>query len=299
MSSETATVTPAVGLIGFSEVGQAFAAGLSAAGATVRASDLRADDPELIASADRLGVTLTGHAAEAGRDADIVISAVTAGAALPVAAAAAGWLRPGQVYLDVNSNGPVDKQACAAAIAPSGAAFVEAAIMSPVAPHGHRVPMLLAGPEAAATAELLNSLWLNATVAGEAFGAASAAKMCRSIVMKGIEAIVVESMLAARAWDVDDLVLASLAETYPGIEWPARAGYLFTRVMGHGRRRAEELREAAEVVREAGHAGTMAAAIADLQDWAADQMTGTPLPETTDYRALADTLAAAQHSSGD
>lgn len=299
MSGESTTDRPTVTLIGFSEVGQVFAAGLSAAGAAVRACDLRADDPGLIETAYRLGITLTADFAEAGRDADIVISAVTAGAALPVAEAAAGWLRPGQVFLDVNSNGPADKQACAAAIAPSGAAFVEAAIMSPVAPHGHRVPMLLAGPEAETTAAQLNSLGLHATLAGEAYGAASAAKMCRSIVMKGIEAIVVESMLAARAWNVDDLVLASLGETYPGIEWPERAGYLFTRVMGHGRRRAEELREAAEVVREAGQAGTMAAAIADLQDWAADQMTGTTLPETTDYRALADILAAAQPPSGD
>ncbi len=282
---------PAIALIGFSEVGQAFAAGLTAAGAQICACDLRAGDAALQVVATELGIPLTASPADGGQDAGIVISAVTAGAALAVAEDAAAWLRSGQIFLDVNSTGPAEKRAGAGAIASSGAHYVEGAIMSPVAPHGHRVPMLLAGPEAAATAETLNRLGMDTTVAGADYGAASAAKMCRSIVMKGIEAIVVESMLTARAWGVDGLVLASLGETYPGIDWPDRAGYLFTRVIGHGRRRAEELRQAALVVRESGYNGTMAAAIAELQDWTADRMTGRQMPESDDYRVLADALS--------
>ena len=290
-----------IALIGFSEVGQAFAAGLAAAGAHVRASDLRAGDDDLLAAAQTLGISLSDRARDAAAGADLVVSAVTARAALPVANDAADWLRPGQVYLDVNSTGPADKQACAAVVARSGAKFVEAAIMSPVAPHGHAVPMLVAGPDAPDAAGLLNPLGMNLTVAGAGFGAASAAKMCRSIVMKGIEAIVVESLLTARAWDVDDLVLASLAETYPGVDWQDRAGYLFSRVMDHGRRRAEELRQARDVVQASGYRGVMAAAIAELQDWAADRAAdrlGSAQPVVAgDYRTLADALADAAPSS--
>ena len=282
---------PIIALIGFSEVGQALAAGLTAAGAQIRACDLRAGDEALQAVATALGIPLTASPADGGQDAGIVISAVTAGAAQAVAEDAAAWLRSGQIFLDLNSTGPAEKQAGAAAIASTGAHYVEGAIMSPVAPHGHRVPLLLAGAEAAATAEILNRLGMDATVAGADYGAASAAKMCRSIVMKGIEAIMVESMLTARAWGVDGPVLASLAKTYPGIDWPDRAGYLFTRVIGHGRRRAEELRQAARVVRECGYNGTMADAIAELQDWTADRMTGRQMLESDDYRVLADALS--------
>jgi 3-hydroxyisobutyrate dehydrogenase-like beta-hydroxyacid dehydrogenase len=289
---------PTIALIGFSEVGQAFAAGLGAAGAKVRACDLQANDTDLQAVAASLAVPLTVATADVGPEADIVVSAVTAAAAQAVADDAAAWLSPGQIFLDVNSTGPADKQAGAAAIAPTGAHYVEGAIMSPVAPHGHRVPMLLAGPKARAVADVLTSLEMNVTVAGETYGAASAAKMCRSIVMKGIEAIVVESMLTARAWDVDELVLDSLAETYPGIQWRERAGYLFTRVMGHGRRRAEELRQAATVVRASGYEATMASAIAKLQDWAADRVGGKSPTASDDYRDLADTLAKLATTDG-
>lgn len=282
-----------IALIGFSEAGQAFAAGLRAAGAAVSAADLRADDAALAAQARKLGVTLSADAAAAGAGANAVFSVVTAGAALAVAEEAADWLQAGQTYLDLNSTGPADKQACARAIAPSGADFVEGAIMSPVAGHGHAVPVLLSGPTAAALAEKLGAFGMLVDVAGEAYGAASAAKMCRSIVMKGIEAIVTESLLAARHWQVDALVLASLAETYPGIDWPERSRYLLTRVMQHGKRRAQEMTEAAEAVTAAGFEPTMADAIAALMTWAGNVAPAEGFDLDGDCQALVDRLAAA------
>ena len=286
-----------IALIGFSEAGQAFAEGLAATGARVTAADLRADDPALAVRATELGVALTADPADAGAGADIVFSVVTAGAAQTVAAAAAGWLKPGQTFLDLNSTGPADKQAGAAAVGPSGADYVEGAIMSPVAGHGHAAPVLVAGPAAAALARKLAPLGMRVDVAGEILGAASAAKMCRSIVMKGIEAIVTESLLAARHWQVDELVLASLAETYPGIDWPERSRYLLTRVMQHGRRRAQEMTEAAEAVTAAGFAPTLAGAIAELQAWAGDLAPDGGFDLEGDDRTLVDRLAAAARAS--
>src|SRR6185295_7168666 len=73
----------------------------------------------------------------------------------------------------------------------------------------------------------------------DALGVASATKMCRSVMIKGLEAMVIEALTAARAHGVEAQVLASLAETFPGIDWESQAAYFFQRVIQHGRRRAE------------------------------------------------------------
>ncbi|MFZ3219895.1 MAG: DUF1932 domain-containing protein, partial [Rhodoferax sp.] len=102
-------------------------------------------------------------------------------------------------------------------------------------------------------------------------GVASAIKMCRSVMIKGLEALVIESYTTARAYGVEDHVLPTLAETFPSIDWEQQGAYFFSRVVQHGQRRAEEMREAANTVREAGFEPFMASAIADKQQWVADQ----------------------------
>jgi 3-hydroxyisobutyrate dehydrogenase len=93
--------------------------------------------------------------------------------------------------------------------------------------------------------------------------------MCRSVVIKGMEAMFMESLIAARAYGVERDVLASLAQTFPGIDWEQQASYFFQRAILHGRRRAEEMVEAAATVREAGLEPWSAAATAERQAWAA------------------------------
>jgi 3-hydroxyisobutyrate dehydrogenase-like beta-hydroxyacid dehydrogenase len=88
--------------------------------------------------------------------------------------------------------------------------------------------------------------------------------------IKGIEALLTESMLAARHYGVEATVLASLSDLLPLPDWEATARYMISRSLEHGARRAEEMREAARTVEEAGVAPTMSAAIAARQDWAAE-----------------------------
>jgi 3-hydroxyisobutyrate dehydrogenase-like beta-hydroxyacid dehydrogenase len=76
--------------------------------------------------------------------------------------------------------------------------------------------------------------------------------MCRSVMIKGLEALVIESYATARAYGVEDHVLPTLQETFPSIDWSQQGAYFFSRVVQHGKRRAEEMREAANTVREAG-----------------------------------------------
>jgi 3-hydroxyisobutyrate dehydrogenase-like beta-hydroxyacid dehydrogenase len=142
--------------------------------------------------------------------------------------------------------------------------------MTSVPPYGIAVPMLLGGPRAAELAPLLQSWGLDARAVSERLGVASAIKMCRSIMIKGLEALVIESYATARRYGVEDHVLPTLAETFPSIDWHKQGAYFFSRVVQHGQRRAEEMREAARTVQEAGFAPLMTAPIADKQQWVAD-----------------------------
>jgi 3-hydroxyisobutyrate dehydrogenase-like beta-hydroxyacid dehydrogenase len=104
---------------------------------------------------------------------------------------------------------------------------------------------------------------------GAKVGSAAAVKMCRSIVVKGIEALLFECVMAATKFDADDLVFASLRETWPGIDWKKLADYTSGRVVVHGERRAREMEEVAETLKAIGIDPIMAEATARRQDWSA------------------------------
>ena len=143
--------------------------------------------------------------------------------------------------------------------------------MTSVPPYGIKVPMLLGGARAQELAPWLNAMGMDAKPVATEIGVASAIKMCRSVMIKGLEALVIESYTTARAYGVEAHVLPTLAETFPSIDWEQTGAYFFSRVVQHGQRRAEEMRECALTVSEAGFAPTMGAAIAQKQQWVADQ----------------------------
>jgi len=266
-----------IGMVGYGEVGKIFSTGLKAKVAGVSAWDLKFEAPALreaqLAHAAQAGVSACASMAELCARSDLVISAVTASNTLAVAQAAAPHIRPGAVFLDLNSASPGTKQQAAALIDAAGGRYVEAGVMTSVPPYGIRVPMLLGGALAADLAGVLNDWGMDAKGVSEKLGVASAIKMCRSVMIKGLEALVIESYTTARAYGVEDHVLPTLAETFPSIDWEKQGAYFFSRVVQHGQRRAEEMREAANTVREAGPGFEpfMAAAIADKQQWVADQ----------------------------
>ena len=257
--------------IGFGEVGQTFARDLAGkAGVRVAAYDLLFGDPkrgaDLIARAEALSVRVAADAADASRDARVVISAVTAAAAAEVAKAARAYLRPDQIFLDVNSSSPRTKQAGAEQVEAAGAHFVEGAVMAAVAGPGLKAPILAGGRAAQTAAEILNPLGMNLTPVATEIGRASATKLARSIIMKGLEAALVQSAAAARAWEVEREVIASLQETYPGIEWQTTIARAGERVAKHGVRRAEEMREAGAMLEDLGLDPGLCRAIAAVQE---------------------------------
>lgn len=290
-----------VGLVGYGEVGRILAEDLRAQGVAVRAHDLKlalGQGAALREHAAAHGVTLVGSHAELAAHADLIVSAVTASQAVPVAHACAPALKKGAWLLDFNSASPGAKQRAARLVDAAGGRYVEGAVMTSIPPYRIKVPLLLGGPHAAALQPHLAALGFAARVASSQLGVASATKMCRSVMIKGLEAMVIESFTAARHYGVEDAVIASLAETFPGIDWEKQAAYFFQRVIEHGRRRSEEVREVAETVREAGlepwsAAGTAErqAFIADLADEGVFGARGTPgFARSADWRTEADRI---------
>ncbi len=288
-----------LGLIGYGEVGGIFCAGLKNHAASVQAWDIKLADPAtaspLQARAEADGVSLCDSAAALCSRSNLIISAVTASNTVDVAAEAARHLRPGTVFLDLNSASPGAKREAAALIEAASGLYVEAGVMTSVPPYGIRVPMLLGGPHAESLAARLRAAGMDVRAVSTELGVASAIKMCRSVMIKGLEALVIESYTAARAYGVEDHVLPTLQETFPSIDWSEQGAYFYSRVVQHGRRRAEEMREVANTVREAGFDPLMATATAAKQDWVADlaaQGLFADIDKAGGWQAYADRLIA-------
>ena len=262
-----------IALIGYGEVGRILAEDLVPQGHAVTAYDVKLGGEAgnvLREHAAKTTVMLAESHAAAVQGAELVVSAVTASQAVAVAQAAAPAIGKGAFFLDFNSASPGAKIRAAGIVNAAGGRYVEGAVMTSIPPYRIKVPLLLGGPDAAALQPLLAQLGFAAKVASDQLGVASATKMCRSVMIKGLEAMVIESFTTARHYGVEDAVIASLHETFPGIDWETQAAYFFQRVIEHGRRRSEEVREVAVTVREAGLEPHSAAGTAERQAWVAD-----------------------------
>jgi len=246
---------PRITFIGFGEAGQAIAAGLhDAEAAQMTAWDILFPQPagsRLRGAATVSGVRCAGSAAEAVREAELVISAVTAASSGEAAESVKSHLRATPFYLDINSVSPGRKQDTAKVLG-TAARYIDVAVLAPIHPARHRTPLLIAGPDSQAVAPMLAGLGMRASIAGREIGAAAAIKMVRSVMIKGIEALTLECFLAAARAGVIDEVAASMRNNYPGLDWAKIVPYNLERMAVHGERRAAEMEEVADTLRELG-----------------------------------------------
>lgn len=288
-----------VGLLGFGEVGQVLAQDLAAQQAKhpgrhlrILAYDVLFERPDSQPSraARQLDPAIFGvadSAAVLAESSDLIICAVTAArdheAAQSVALAARNaW------YLDLNSASPGMKEAASRVIDDAGGRYIEAAVMSPIAPKRINCPMLLGGSHAETFASLAGDLGFGGvSVFAHRVGPASATKMCRSVIVKGMEALLTEAMLSARHYGVESVVLDSLVDLLPVDNWEQRAHYMISRSIEHGVRRAEEMAEVSETVLAAGVQPLMSRACVERQLWAPAH--GDALKQT-ELRALLDAM---------
>ncbi len=264
-----------IGIIGYGEVGRIFALGLQ----TKSTNPIHAWDTKFIAG--MLGSNGIEHArlheieivdgcAAICSHSDLIISAVTAANTLAVAQEVSRHITAGSYFLDLNSASPRVKQQASQIINAAGGKYVEAGVMTSVPPYGIRVPMLLGGVHAAELGAILSSWSMDVKPVSDQVGIASATKMSRSIMIKGLEGLVIESFTTARFYGVEEVMIKTLEETFPQIDWHKQAAYFFSRVAQHGKRRAEEMREAAKTVSDTGFPALMTQAIPDKHEWVAN-----------------------------
>jgi 3-hydroxyisobutyrate dehydrogenase-like beta-hydroxyacid dehydrogenase len=252
--------TPRVSFIGFGEAGQAIASGLRETGIErIAAWDILFPVPEgarLKAAGDRIGVRLATSAADAVRDTDLIVSAVTAASSFEAARSVADHLAGNPYYLDINSVSPGRKQETAKLL-DGRARYVDVAVIAPIHPARHKTPMLIAGPHAEAIAPMLSEMEMKLSIVPGETGKAAAIKMIRSVMIKGMEALSLECFLAASRAGLLEEVTASLKNNYPTLDFTQIADYNIERMASHGERRAAEMEESAVTLRELGLAPLM------------------------------------------
>jgi 3-hydroxyisobutyrate dehydrogenase-like beta-hydroxyacid dehydrogenase len=244
-----------VAVLGLGEAGSLLARDLVRGGAEVRGWD-----PDL--HGDLREIPIAASFADAVRGADIVISVNWATVAAEVAREAAPLIDPSTIYADHNTAGPALKTEIAAILAPSGARFVDVAMMAPVPPLGMRVGMFMAGSGTAELAAFYRSFGTPVTIVGTTPGDANARKLCRSVFFKGMSSAVWEALEAARAVGVEDWLHADISATFVN----AGETFIDRLVDGtakHATRRAHEMRDAEAMLRELHTPTTMATATAE------------------------------------
>lgn len=243
-----------IAFIGFGEVAAAFSAALAGRGAQISTYDVRG---EKRAAAERLGISF-GDLPGALRGAQYVFSTVTTSVARDAAEQCTRHLRPGQTYLDLNATSPERKKQIGEVIEPSGAAFVEGALLGAVGVTGANTEILLGGPQARrAERELAGELKLNARFYSEEIGKASMFKMLRSVFSKGMEALLIEFLAAGERAGIRDDLWAEVKTLFATQPFEKVAlNWVRTHASAHARR-YEEMKQVAGVMHELGFEPTM------------------------------------------
>ena len=283
---ESTIATGSIAFIGFGEAARAFLDGWRSNpgfAARIVAYDIKTDSPDAAVRAGKRAdyaaarVISAASAAEAVAGAEAVFAVVTADQAHEAAVAALPGLAKAALFFDCDSCAPQTKARTSREVDAAGGRYVDVAVMAPGHPRLHLTPLLISGPHVEAGALALAALGMSAGIHDGPVGSASAVKMIRSIMMKGLEALVCECVLAGRKAGVIETVLDSLEDTYPGFDW---------------KRRAAEMREVALTVDLLDLDGTMSRAAVGWQQTIGDLGLRPSAADAADYRVLAGQILA-------
>ena len=259
-----------IAFIGFGEVATAFISGWDKNHTNpIMAFDIKTNNTatakEIKVRAQNLQVQLAFNLADALKFADVVFSTVTADQAANVAKSAAKLMRAEAYFLDLNSCAPSTKRLSAEVMREKMIRYVDVAVMEPVYPKQHKVPLLISGDWSKEAMTIFGSFSMHPRVVEGEVGKASSIKMVRSIMVKGLEALTAECTLAAYAAGVVHEVFPSLRDGHPKIDVHERAKYNFERSVQHGVRRAAEMDEVAKMIADLGLPNDVAQATAHWQ----------------------------------
>jgi 4-hydroxy-4-methyl-2-oxoglutarate aldolase len=243
-----------IAVLGLGEAGSIYAAGFAATGGTVTAYDPA--EPPLPD-----GVTAAASVGSAVRDADLVISLVTAAHAVHVAAESAAHLPSSAVFADLNAASPQRKAEIAAALGDAADRCADVAVIGSVPQFGARTALIASGPAADAVAEKFRLLGAEVDAIGGSPGDASRRKMLRTVFMKGLGAVITEAVDAGAAAGESEWVRAQIAKALVGGD--RALDRLDRGTRKHAERRGHESRAAADLLASLGVPPVVTTAVAD------------------------------------
>jgi 3-hydroxyisobutyrate dehydrogenase-like beta-hydroxyacid dehydrogenase len=254
--------------IGFGEGAYNIAKGLRQAGINgMAAYDIQWDTPEfgekIKSRAEEAGVELCSSLEQAVRCSTFILSATSASAAVSVARKALPYMSTEQVYVDINAASPMDMEEIGKLCNEPGIKFCDAAVMGIIPQHGHKVPLILSGNGADEFAAAFRDFGMNIRVLGGNPGGSSAIKMFRSIFMKGLTELLIESFCAADRFGVLPTIVESLNETVCGKSVEDLANSLIPRTLIHAKRRIAEMEDVQKTLHAMGQAYQMSEATAE------------------------------------
>ncbi|MFC1798873.1 DUF1932 domain-containing protein [Thermodesulfobacteriota bacterium] len=263
-----------IGFIGFGEAAYQMSEGLRGEGfAKIIAYDKYWNiepNSELISErAEKTQVELVPNMQALIENSDMIISAVSADMALELAESASPFLKHDQIYVDINATSPMTMEEVDAIISPV-AVFVDCAAMGPFPIYQHKTPLLVSGKGAALFTEKMAPFGMDITLMDKPAGSASATKMFRSIFMKGFIAQSLETLFAARKYQVEDVVLMSLKESFTVKPFLEMVNVLLTRGVIHSERREHEMEEVIDTLKNLNLDSTMSQATRTKMKWVTD-----------------------------
>jgi 3-hydroxyisobutyrate dehydrogenase-like beta-hydroxyacid dehydrogenase len=245
-----------LGFLGWGEVAYHFAKGLAQAGLTgiVAYSRSAVKSPEGDARRTRAaeaGVELVATPRELCRRAELIVAVTPGKAALAAARSVRAHLRPGHLYVDASTSAVKTMEQVGELLA-GKAEFVDAAIMGPVPLNGIKVLIVVSGAQAERFRELTSPYGMNIQVIGEKPGAASAMKLIRSVCMKGLAAVLIETLEAAQRHGILDFVAADIAGTIDERPFAENVRRLVCGTAVHAERRVHEMADVIALLRDMG-----------------------------------------------
>jgi len=242
-------------IIGFGEVGAIFSNALHEKGAKISAYDILLDQNTGIETLrKRVGFSDISFLPleDALEDADFILSTVTTRVAREAAETCAQYLQPNQVYVDLNAVSPSVKRHIADIIEPTGADFVEGAILGAVGVTGARTKILIGEPEDRKTSTELAQWGLNTVFYSSDIGKASSFKMLRSVFSKGLEALLLEFLIAGKRAGIESDLWDEIKDLFAHNPFDrVAANWIQTHATAH-ERRYHEMKQVVEVLREIG-----------------------------------------------
>lgn len=244
-----------ISFIGFGEVAATFSAAILDRGAAVSAYDVlfgQKEGLEILQKRAQNREIAFRNLPDAISSADYVLSTVTTSGAEAAARSCSEYLRPGQVFVDLNASSPSVKRRIAQIIGPTGADFVEGAILGAVGVTGSRTKILTGGLKSREAAETLSRIGLNPEAYSTEIGKASSFKMLRSVFSKGLEALLIEFLIAGKRAGIQEELWREIVDLFSTNPFERVAqNWITTHAAAHDRR-YHEMEQVVSVLQEIG-----------------------------------------------